>query len=129
MINYWWVTRSKRKLNSIPEILAVFSTVSLDVQWQGSINLHRKFEDGLEEAGLKRVGERRDARGSGGRTYYAWLSSLGLVFTQESTNKSYLTLAGEAIMQGRSPVETVSGGFPPQNLTSSPTNYLILLVT
>ena len=31
--------------------------------------------------------------------------SLGLVFTQESTNKSYLTLAGEAIMQGRSPVE------------------------
>ena len=105
MINYWWVTRPKRKLNSIPEILAVFSTVSLDVQWQGSINLHRKFEDGLEEAGLKRVGERRDARGSGGRTYYAWLSSLGLVFTQESTNKSYLTLAGEAIMQGRSPVE------------------------
>ncbi len=105
MINYWWVTRPKRKLNPIPEILAVFSTVSLDVQWQGSINLHRKFEDVLEETGLKRVGERRDARGSGGRTYYVWLSSLGLVFTQESTNKSYLTLAGEAIMQGRSPVE------------------------
>ena len=105
MINYWWVTRPKRKLNSIPEILAVFSTVSLDVQWHGSINLHRMFEDGLENAGLKRVGERRDARGSGGRTYYAWLASLGLVFTQESTNKSYLTLAGEAIMQGKSPVE------------------------
>ncbi|RDU23236.1 AlwI family type II restriction endonuclease [Anaerosacchariphilus polymeriproducens] len=107
MINYWWVTRPKRKLNSIPEILAVFSTVSLDVQWQGSISLHRMFEDGLEEAGLKRIGERRDARGSGGRTYYAWLASLGLVFTQESTNKSYLTLAGEAIMQGRSPVEVL----------------------
>lgn len=107
MINYWWVTRPKRKLNSIPEILAVFSTVSLDAQWQGSINLHRMFEDGLEEAGLKRVGERRDARGSGGRTYYAWLASLGLVFTQESTNKSYLTLAGEAIMQGKSPVEVL----------------------
>lgn len=107
MINYWWVTRPKRKLNSIPEILAVFSTVSLDAQWQGSINLHRMFEDGLEKAGLKRVGERRDARGSGGRTYYAWLASLGLVFTQESTNKSYLTLAGEAIMQGKSPVEVL----------------------
>ena len=107
MINYWWVTRPKRKLNSIPEILAVFSTVSLDAQWQGSINLHRAFEDGLEKASLKRVGERRDARGSGGRTYYAWLASLGLVFTQESTNKSYLTLAGEAIMQGRSPVEVL----------------------
>lgn len=59
----------------------------------------------MEEAGLKRVGERRDARGSGGRTYYAWLASLGLVFTQDSTSKSYLTLAGEAIMQDRSPVE------------------------
>ena len=105
MINYWWVTRPKRKLNSIPEILAVLSTVSLDAQWHGSINLHRMFEDGLEEAGLKRVGERRDARGSGGRTYYAWLASLGLVFTQESTGKCYLTLAGEAIMQGKSPVE------------------------
>lgn len=107
MINYWWVTRPKRKLNSIPEILAVFSTVSLDAQWQGSINLHLNFEEGLERAGLKRVGERRDARGSGGRTYYAWLASLGLVFTQESTNKSYLTLAGEAIMQGKSPVEVL----------------------
>ena len=107
MLNYWWVTRPKRKLNSIPEILAVFSTVSLDARWQGSINLHRLFEDGLEEAGLKRVGERRDARGSGGRTYYAWLASLGLVFTQESTNKAYLTLAGEAIMQGKSPVEVI----------------------
>lgn len=107
MINYWWVTRPKRKLNSIPEILAVLSTVSLDAQWHGSINLHRMFEDGLEEAGLKRIGERRDARGSGGRTYYAWLASLGLVFTQESTNKCYLTLAGEAIMQGKSPVEVL----------------------
>lgn len=107
MINYWWVTRPKRKLNSIPEILAVLSTVTLDAQWQGSMNLHRMFEDGLEDCGLKRVGERRDARGSGGRTYYAWLASLGLVFTQESTGKCYLTLAGEAIMQGKSPVEVL----------------------
>ena len=51
MINYWWVTRPKRKLNSIPEILAVFSTVSLNVQWQGNIDLHRDFEEGLEQAG------------------------------------------------------------------------------
>ena len=107
MLNYWWLPRPKRKLNAIPEILAVFSTVSLDAQWQGNVSLHRRFEDGLEEAGLKRIGERRDARGSGGRTYYAWLASLGLVFTQESSNKAFLTLAGEAIMQGRSPVEVL----------------------
>ena len=30
MINYWWVTRPKRKLNSIPEILAVLSTVMVN---------------------------------------------------------------------------------------------------
>lgn len=107
MINYWWVTRPKRKLNAIPEILAMFSTVSLDNQWNGSRELHRKFESILEESGLKRVGARRDARGSGGRTYYAWLFSLGLVFTQESTNKCLLTLAGESIIQGKSPVEVL----------------------
>ena len=25
MLNYWWVTRPKRKLNSIPEVLAAFA--------------------------------------------------------------------------------------------------------
>ena len=106
-LNYWWVTRPKRKLNSIPEVLAAFSNVALSIRWSGSRNVQILFEEELENAGLKRVGERRDHSGSGGRTYQAWLSSLGLIFIQESTGTPYLTLAGEAILEGKSPVEVL----------------------
>lgn len=105
MLNYWWVTRPKRKLNSIPDVLATFAELSLDQEWQGQRGSHLSFEDALEQAGLKRKGERRDQTGGGARTYKAWVASLGLIFTQESTKKIKLTLAGEAIMAGDSPVE------------------------
>lgn len=107
MINYWWVTRPKRKLNSIPEVLATFSELSLNQEWQGQRGTHLSFEDALEVAGLKRIGERRDQGGGGGRTYKVWVASLGLIFTQESTGQMKLTLAGEAIMAGDSPVEVL----------------------
>ncbi len=104
ILNYWWVTRPKRKLNSIPEVLATFSKVALAAQWTGSRDIHIRFEEELEKDGLKRVGQRRDGSGSGGRTYQAWLSSLGLIFMQSNTGIPFLTLAGEAIMEGKSPV-------------------------
>lgn len=104
MLNYWWVTRPKRKLNSIPEVLATFADLSLNQEWSGQRDSHLAYEDALEAAGLKRVGERRDQQGGGARTYKAWLVSLGLIFIQESTGKIKLTLAGEAIMDGDSPV-------------------------
>lgn len=107
-LNYWWVTRPKRKLNSIPEVLAAFSNVALSVQWTGSRDVHIRFEDELEKAGLKRIGQRRDHSGSGGRTYQAWLSSLGLIFIQEGTGTPFLTLAGEAIIEGKNPVEILT---------------------
>ena len=62
----------------------------------------------FEKAGLKRVGDRRDQTGGGARTYKAWLMSLGLIFTQESTGRIKLTLAGEAIMNGDSPVSVLT---------------------
>lgn len=105
MINYWWVTRPKRRLNSIPEVLATFAEISLDQEWQGQRTAHLTLEEALEDANLKRKGERRDQTGGGARTYRAWVASLGLIFTQESTQKLKLTLAGEAIMAGDSPVE------------------------
>ncbi len=104
-LNYWWVTRPKRKLNSIPEVLAAFSNVALSVRWSAARNVHILFEEELERNSLKRIGERRDNSGSGGRTYQAWLSSLGLIFIQENTGTPFLTLAGEAILEGKSPVE------------------------
>lgn len=108
VLNYWWVTRPKRKLNSIPEVLAAFSNVALSAQWSGSHDVQIEFEDELERDGLKRIGLRRDHSGSGGRTYQAWLSSLGLIFIQENTGIPFLTLAGEAIMEGKSPVAVLT---------------------
>lgn len=108
MLNYWWVTRPKRKLNSVPEVLAAFADLSLNQEWDGQRNSHLAYEEALEVAGLKRIGERRDQTGGGARTYKAWLQSLGLIFTQESTGMIKLTLAGEAIMNGESPVEILT---------------------
>lgn len=108
MINYWWVTRPKRKLNAVPEVLASFSNISLNQEWEGQRDSHLAYEDALEKAGLKRVGERRDQTGGGARTYMAWLISLGLIFKQEGTGKIKLTLAGEAIMNGDSPVAVLT---------------------
>lgn len=108
MLNYWWVTRPKRKLNSIPEVLATFADLSLNEEWNGQRDSHLAYEEALEVAGLKRKGERRDHTGGGARTYKAWLVSLGLIFTQESTGRIKLTLAGEAIMNGESPVKVLT---------------------
>lgn len=108
MINYWWVTRPKRKLNSVPDVLAVFSEQALDQVWAGQRGEHLSLEDALEKSGLKRTGDRRDQTGGGGRTYKAWLMSLGLLFTQADTKQLRLTLAGEAIMNGASPVRILS---------------------
>ncbi|WP_233436797.1 restriction endonuclease FokI C-terminal domain-containing protein [Trichococcus shcherbakoviae] len=105
IINYWWVTRPKRKLNSVPEVLAAVASVSLDNEWNGQRNTHLNVEEALEAYKLKRIGERRDHSGSGARTYMAWLKSLGLTFTQESTGLLKLTLAGEAILAGAPPVD------------------------
>ena len=107
MINYWWVTRPKRKLNTIPDVLSTFSEISLNEEWEGQRDSHITLEEALETAGIKRIGERRDQTGGGGRTYKAWVMSLGLIFTQESTGKIKLTLAGEAIMNGDSPVKVL----------------------
>ena len=108
MLNYWWVTRPKRKLDSIPEVLATFADLSLNQEWNGQRESHIEYEEALEAAGLKRKGDRRDQTGGGARTYKAWLMSLGLIFTQESTGKIKLTLAGEAIMNGDSPVRVLT---------------------
>lgn len=108
MINYWWVTRPKRRLNSIPEVLSSFSEIALNEEWRGQRNTHLSFEDGLERYGLKRIGERRDHTGGGARTYAAWLMSLGLIFEQQDTKQVRLTLAGEAILEGQSPVRILT---------------------
>ncbi|MDD6119804.1 MAG: restriction endonuclease FokI C-terminal domain-containing protein [Selenomonadaceae bacterium] len=108
MLNYWWVTRPKRKLNSVPDVLGVFAEEALGQVWAGERDNHLTLEQALEDSGLKRQGDRRDQTGGGGRTYRAWLKSLGLLFTQTGTKQLRLTLAGEAIMNGASPVKILT---------------------
>ena len=108
MINHWWVTRPKRILDSIPETLSSIASQVLDAQWLGQRQTHLSVEEALEASGLKRVGPRRDHTGGGARTYMVWLKSLGLIFIQESTKQLRLTLAGEALMNGDSPVSVIS---------------------
>lgn len=100
MLNYWWVTRPKRKLDSIPETLKCFSSVALEKVWKGNTEVQLAFESELEKCGLKRQGERKDQRGSGARTYFAWLSSLGLVYINEESGCPELTEAGKALVVG-----------------------------
>ena len=47
MLNYWWVTRPKRKLNSVPEVLAAFADLSLNQEWNGQRDSHLAYEDAL----------------------------------------------------------------------------------
>lgn len=102
MIDNWWVTRPKRKLDSIPENLATFCSVALGNKWVGNRGTQIAFEDAQELNEIKREGERRDHTGSGGRTHAAMMYSLGLWF--EKNDKVFLTWAGETIMNGGSTV-------------------------
>lgn len=108
MMNYWWVTRPKRDLSSIPELLGSVICSYLDKEWTGSHASHLSFEEELEKCGIKRKGDRRDQGGGGGRTYLAWLKSLGLVFDYGPHNILKPTLAGEALLSGKSPTEVLT---------------------
>ena len=108
MLNYWFIPRPQRKLIRIPSIVTAFSQIIVDQQWSGQVGKQRSIEDELEKSGIKKKGERRDKGGSGARTYYSWLESLGLVFEQESTGKLMLTLAGKQLLEGKSPVEVLT---------------------
>lgn len=108
MLNYWWVTRPKRKLTSVPDALALVMEEVLGKVWHGNRTSHLSIEAALEARGLKRRGERRDQGGGGARTYIAWLESLGLIFAQSGTGRLCLTLAGEALLRGESPVKILT---------------------
>lgn len=108
MLNYWWVTRPKRKLNSVPEILSVIAESSLNKIWNEQRGEHLNFESALEKNNLKRRGSRTDQTGGGGRTYIAWIMSLGLIFSQQATKNLQLTLAGKAILDGEPPVKILT---------------------
>ncbi|WP_406712687.1 AlwI family type II restriction endonuclease [Trueperella pyogenes] len=108
MRNTWWVTRPKRNLVSVPLCLKVLADVAAGRAWR-SEGKHTELtiEQGLEDAGLKRPGRRRDQGGGGARTYRAWLKSLGLVFMDDA-DRLQLTCAGQALVEGQPPLPILS---------------------
>ena len=108
MLNYWWVTRPKRKLDTIPDVLKNFVGLSLNQEWSGNRESHLAYEEALESAGLKRTGKRTDQTGGGARTYKAWLMSLGLIYTDTKNGSIKLTEAGWSLIHGENPKKVLS---------------------
>lgn len=104
LINNWHVPRNKRKLYPIVPALSAFSLQNIGDIWVKDLNRQLDFEEILEEKGLKRKGPRRNQKGGGARTYEAWVSSLGLTFEETDSKKTRLTMTGDALVNGESPV-------------------------
>lgn len=108
MINTWWATRPKRDIRGLASILSVVATHAEARKWSyPDKRIELAIESGLEDAGLKRPGKRRDGGGGGARTYRAWLKSLGLIFMDDQ-DRLWPTLAGDAILQGEPPLPIMS---------------------
>ncbi|PSR28289.1 MAG: hypothetical protein C7B46_19060 [Sulfobacillus benefaciens] len=102
LVNHWWITRPKRKLTLLIDILRVFFAVARGEQWHGNRALQRLFEEALEEAYIKRKGDRREGSGSGGRTYASWLQAFGLWFADQQ-GRVWPTWAGQDLIDASSP--------------------------
>lgn len=96
----WWVTRPKRKLILIPDLLKIFASVAEGQKWKGNRELQLNFEKALKEYEWKAQNISRD--GSGGRTYAAMLFMLGLWFEDESGVQ--ITYAGKELIADKPPV-------------------------
>lgn len=104
-MNSWMVPKNKRTLYHIPDTLFLFVSKIGGQDWTGDRPMQRRFEEMLEEAGLKAEGQPYDPNSGGARTYKAQLECLGLLFLDDKTNPSVYrpTLAGEEILEGENP--------------------------
>jgi len=101
--NTWWVTRPRRYLDTIPEATKIFANY-VGEEWITGAAVQLDFENELVKAGLKGAGGKRNKRGSGARTWAAWLRMWGLWFREHQTRIVQLTLCGEAFVRGQNPV-------------------------
>lgn len=94
----WWVTRPTRDLHDIEKSFKCFAKIADGQQWRGNRELHERFE--VENPVKTTNAGRYGSRGSGGRTWAAWLRSWGLWYEAE---RVILTGAGELIANSSSP--------------------------
>lgn len=103
--NYWVLSRPKRKLILVPELLRIFSAVAEGEIWEGNRELQKLFENELIRAQWKAQHSSED--GSGGRTYAILLFLLGLWY-KDAEDKVNITLAGKELIAGNSPVPIIT---------------------
>jgi len=94
-MDHWFVTRPKRKLILVPELIKIFSATVEGKQWNRNRQLQKKFERALRDAGWKAQNISED--GSGGRTYAALLFMFGLWYEDEVV---HTTNAAKEIISG-----------------------------
>jgi len=102
---HWVISRPKRKLILVPDLLGIFSSVAGGQNWKGNRSLQIEFETALTNAQWKAQNISRD--GSGGRTYAALLRMLGLWY-EDKEKGAQLTIAGQEILAGYSPIQIIT---------------------
>jgi len=98
--NYWIISRPKRQLILVPDLLKIFSAVASGETWKGNRDIQADFEAQLVTAQWK--AQNTSVSASGGRTYANLLFLLGLWFEDE--NGVQITNAGLEIIEDNPPV-------------------------
>ncbi len=105
MRDHWVISRPKRKLILVPDMLRIFAAVVEGKKWKGNREIQLQFEIALTEAQWK--AQNISADGSGARTYAVLLFMFGLWYEDEE-NGVCITLAGEEILGGALPVPIIT---------------------
>ena len=96
----WWVTRPTRDLRDLQDALKCFARLAEGRRWAGNVELMQRFE--LENPVKTSNTGSYGSRGSGGRTWAAWLRSWGLWYDEERVT---LTDAGRLLADSSDPRE------------------------
>ena len=93
----WWLTRPTRDLHDLDVALKSFAGIAKGKKWRENEELHRRFE--LENPAKTSNAGQYGSRGSGGRTWAAWLRMWGMWYDEDDVK---LTDAGELVASARS---------------------------
>lgn len=96
----WMFPRNKRRMPPLETALTLRAMVvasELGSTWGGEQEQQNKFTQLLEQYGLKKGGNQRDAHSGGARTYEAQMSLVGLLYKDEA-GQLKLTQAGEDLV-------------------------------
>jgi len=89
------------------QILTLLMHVTKGKDWAGNKALQEDFTLALQALGLKANGHQRNPNPGGPRTYLSQLEGLGLVFVRDADQTLWPTIAGEALIAERAPLEVM----------------------